>query len=101
MSKWQDFQIRRATKIHADAPTRDGMLEFRLTPSQARLTWWAMRCLTQAIRESVASCQDTADYADDLRCHADAAEWIKDFMDRLAVHAEKDRHVIVAEGVCA
>jgi hypothetical protein len=99
MSKWQNVQVKRAVKIHADADTQENKAEFYLTPAQARLVWWGMRCLANAIRESVADCQTGADYADDLRCHADADEWGRGFMSRLAGHAEKDSPSIVQEGV--
>lgn len=99
MSKWQNFQVKRAVKIHADASTQDNRLEFRLTPAQARLAYWGMRCLGHAIRESVSDCQTGADYADDLRCHADADEWARDFMLRLAIHAEMHGPAIIQEGV--
>lgn len=99
MSKWHNFQVKRAVKIHADASTHDNMLEFRLTPAQARLAYWGMRCLSNAIRESVYACQTGADYADDLRCHADADEWARDFMARLAIHSENNGPAIIQEGV--
>lgn len=99
MSKWQNVQLKRAVKIHADASTQDNGLEFRLTPAQARLAYWGMRCLSNAIRKSVYDCQIGSDYADDLRCHADADEWARDFMARLAIHAEKGGPAIVQEGV--
>ena len=99
MNKWQNFQIKRAVKIHAEAPTREGLLAFRLTPAQARLVWWGMRCLNHAICESVQACKDDADYADDLRCHADAHEFSRDFMALLACHAESKGPTIIQEGV--
>ena len=99
MSKWQNFQVKRAVKIHADADTQEGRLEFYLTPAQARLVWWGMRCFNDAVRASVGDCQTGGDYADDLRCHADADEWARDFMARLAIHAQKDSSPIVQEGV--
>lgn len=99
MSKWHNLQVKRAVKIHADASTHDNRLEFRLTPAQARLAYWGMRCLSKAICESVYACRPGADYADDLRCHADADEWARDFMGRLQVHAESDGKSMVQEGV--
>ena len=99
MSNWQNFQVKRAVKVHACAGTMDGKLAFYLTPAQARLVWWGMRCFGSAVRDSVAACQPGKDYADDLRCHADADEWSRDFMARLAIHAEKDGPSIIQEGV--
>lgn len=99
MSKWQNFQVKRAVKLHADADTLKGRLEFSLTPAQARLVWWGMRFFSDAVRESVGDCDTGNDYADDLRCHADADEWARDFMARLAIHAQKDSLPIVQEGV--
>lgn len=99
MSQWQDFQVKRAVKIHADSDTHENRLEFYLTPAQARLVWWGMRFLNAAIRESVHACQGGVDYADDLRCHADATEWSRHFMARLHVHADKDGPSIIQEGV--
>lgn len=99
MNKWECSQVKRAVKIHAEAPTREKQAEYLLTPAQARLVWWGMRCLNAAIRESVIACHDGGDYADDLRCHADATEWGRDFMDRLRCHAESEGKTIVQEGV--
>ena len=99
MSKWLNAQLKRAVKIHACADTHESRTEFYLTPAQARLVWWGMHCLGNAIRESVCDCRIAADYADDLRCHADADEWGKDFMSRLAVHAQQNSPTIVQEGI--
>ncbi len=100
MSKWQDVQIKRAVKIHADAPLQQGpQIQFYFTPAQARLAYWGMHCLRHAIRDSSNACALTADYADDIRCHADAEEWSRGFMNRLGEHATQGSAPIVQEGV--
>ena len=99
MSKWQNAQLKRAVKIHADADTQESRTEFYLTPAQARLVYWGIHCLRQAIHASVGDCQIGADYADDIRCHADADEWGRVFMGRLGAHAEQNSPTIVQEGI--
>lgn len=99
MSKWQTFQVRRAVRIHAEAPTMENREPFHLTPAQARLVWWGLRCLGKTITESVAACDEGGDYADDLRCHADAHEFSRNLMARLRCHAESEGQTIIQEGV--
>lgn len=91
---FQNDQIHRAVRLHAEADTRANSLEFRLTPSQACLVWWGMRLLNRAIRDSSRWCDDGAEFADSLRCHADAVEWSKAFMNQLDGHA-KDHNLEV------
>ena len=98
MSKWESVQIKRAVKIHADANTQENGMAFYFTPAQARLVYWGMHCFNQAVIASVQDCECGADYADDIRCHADAYEWSRKLITSLVKHAEQKGPVIVQEG---
>lgn len=77
-----------AVQKHAAADTRENAAEFRLTPAQACLVWWGMDCLQRAIRDSARWCDLHGEYADSLRCHADAYEWSQSFRRELMAHAK-------------
>lgn len=81
-------QLLRAVRIHAEAGTRENSQQFSLTPSQAVLVWWAMDRLEHAIQDSARWASLYDDYADTLRCHADAVEWSKNFRKQLLKHAQ-------------
>lgn len=83
-----NMQIRHATRLHAEAPTRENSEEFRLTPAQAVLVWWAMQQLEHALQGSARwiPASDKCGYADDLRCHADAMDWSNGFRTNLLMH---------------
>lgn len=85
-----NMQMRHASRLHAEAPTRENSDEFRLTPAQAVLVWWSMKLLERSMQESVRwiPTTDVCGYADDLRCHADAMDWAQEFRQRLLKHVK-------------
>ena len=75
-------------RAYAGANTRENSTEFRLTPAQASLVWWGMEILERTVRDSARWCDLYNDYADTLRCHADAVEWSRDFKKELLTHVK-------------
>lgn len=85
---WQNDHIRRVVNMFADAQLLKDQQDFGLTPAQACLVWWGLNLLNDAIRDSVRWCSNDSEFSDTLRCHADAAEWSREFMGRLWEHAK-------------
>lgn len=90
---WLNEQMLRVVRLHADADTQENTAAFHLTPTQAALVWWAMRRLESAIRDSAGWVHEwdslhEATWSDNMRCHADAAEWSREFRHKLEAHAK-------------
>lgn len=79
-------------RAYAGAAERKNITEFRLTPAQASLVWWGMELLERAVRDSARWCDlHNEDYADTLRCHADAVEWSQNFRKELLSHVKNHK----------
>lgn len=81
-------QILRAVRLHAAADTRENSESFLLTPTQAVLVWWGMDRLERAVQDCARWANLYDQYADTLRCHADAVDWSRDFKQKLMAHAK-------------
>lgn len=81
-------QLLRVVRLHAEASTNENRAAFYMTPAQAALSWWGLYLLLRALRDSANACGVHGDYADNLRCHADAVEVSKRMMAQLWAHAK-------------
>lgn len=78
-------------RAHAGAGTRENCEEFQLTPAQASLVWWGMELLERAVRDAARWADLHDEYADTLRCHADAIEWSRAFKRDLLGHVKSHK----------
>ena len=87
----RECSLRNVVRKHAEASTRDDAECFLLTPAQAALVWWALDMLRTRIAEMSTPSPYDDEYADELRCKADAIDWASKTMPTLATHARKHK----------
>lgn len=87
----RDNSIRVLVRKHAEAPTRENAEALLLTPTQAALTWWALHALRETIAEIPVGGPYDDEYADILRCRADAIDWAHKAMQELADQCRKHK----------
>jgi len=84
----REYSIRNVVRQHADASTQEHKEPFYFTPSQACLAWWGMWLLVRELGKPIPSSLGDDNFADDLRCYADAIDWARSTMQKLAAHAK-------------
>lgn len=87
----RESSIRVLVHKHAAAPTREDGEAFYFTPTQAGLAWWGLHALRTQIAELPESFPYDEEYADALRCRADAIDWVTKAMTALAAHAKNHK----------
>lgn len=83
-----DSSIYRAVYLHAEANTHADGAEFTFTPTQAALAFWGLQLLARHLSKIEPVTHALPEFADELRCRADAIEWASNAMLLLAKHAE-------------
>lgn len=92
----REYSIRQVVRQHADASTQDGKQEFYFTPSQACLAWWGLWLLVRELGKPIPSSPGDDNFADDLRCYADAIDWSHATMQKLSAHAKAHKCEVTA-----
>lgn len=84
----RQYSIRHVVRQHAEADTRENSEPFQFTPSQACLVWWALHLLLTELGKPLPGNALEERYPDDLRCQADAIEFVTATMSLLLAHAK-------------
>jgi hypothetical protein len=87
----RDNSISVIVRKHAEAPTRENAEALMLTPTQAALTWWALHGLRETVATIPVGRPYDDEYADILRCRADAIDWATQTMIWLAEHCKNNK----------